>query len=375
MRYVIAHAYSSTNSGDGLLVEEAINLLEEVDARAEITVLALDPDSFADRLNVQFVHPFTGEARSASNLTVLRLALTSASRGFRLPCATSRLLDEADLIVGVGGGYMRGANAVEALKMVLAHLPQLATANRSVTKAVYLPQSVGALRWGTRALVRKHGRTIVWHARDDRSLALLRGAATVRRTPDTAVLPLGSMSVVPQTPAATESSSNVGLVARGLHSTRARIARYVDTIRRTRAALNAEPLLQASARGNNDDRFYSETFGQASDRSLLEATASDASDRPHVIVSVRLHGAVQSIRNGVPAIHLSYERKGWGAYEDLGIAEYVHNVFDFDADLVTRQALALATDSTAYWDAVAERAAHITSARETLLADLRVERG
>lgn len=375
MRYVIAHAYSSTNSGDGLLVEEAIHLIEEVDERAEITVLALDPDSFTDRANVRFVHPFTGEARSASNTTVLRAALTSVLRGFRLPQGTSRLLDEADLIVGVGGGYMRGANAVEALKMVLAHLPQLATANRSATPAVYLPQSVGALRWGTRALVRAHGTKVVWHARDDRSLSLLDGSATVRRTPDTAVLPLGSMTVDPCTPAATEGSAMIGLVARGLHSTRARMARYVEAIRRIAAALNARPLLQASARGNNDDRFYSETLGRVAKSSLIEATSSTADDRPHVIVSVRLHGAIQSIRNGVPAIHLSYERKGWGAYEDLGIADYVHNAFDFDPDLVRNQALALSTDSSGYWNAVAERAAHIRAAREILLADLRVSRG
>ncbi|MDQ1083860.1 MULTISPECIES: polysaccharide pyruvyl transferase family protein [Microbacterium] len=375
MRYVIAHAYSSTNSGDGLLVEEAIRLIEEVDERAEVIVLALDPDSFTDRANVRFVHPFTGEARSASNTTVLRAALISVLRGLRLPQKTSRLLDEADLIVGVGGGYMRGANAVEALKMVLAHLPQLATANRSATPAVYLPQSVGALRWGTQALVRTHGANIVWHVRDDRSLSLLEGSATVRRTPDTAVLPLGSMTVHPRIAAETEDSATFGLVARSLHSTRTRMARYVDAIRRTVASLHARPLLQASARGNNDDRFYSETLGRAAESSLIQATSSTADDRPHVIVSVRLHGAIQSIRNGVPAIHLSYERKGWGAYEDLGIAEYVHNAFDFDPDLVRRQALALSTDSSGYWNAVAERAAHINGARETLLADLRVARG
>ncbi len=375
MRYVIAHAYSSTNSGDGLLVEEAIHLIEEVDARAEITVLALDPESFTDRANVRYVHPFTGEARSASNLTVLRAALVSVLRGFRLPQKTSRLLDEADLVVGVGGGYMRGANAVEALKMMLAHLPQLATANRSTTPAVYLPQSVGALRWGTRALVRAHGTQIVWHVRDDRSLSLLKGSATVRRTPDTAVLPLASLNVDPRTPAASEDSATFGLVARSLHSTRTRMARYVDAIRRTAASLSARPLLQASARGNNDDRFYRETLGLSAESSLIEATSSTANDRPHVVVSVRLHGAIQSIRNGVPAVHLSYERKGWGAYEDLGIAEYVHNAFDFDPDLVRRQALELSTDSSGYWNAVAERAAHIRGAREALLADLRVARG
>ena len=371
MKYVITHAYSATNSGDGLLVDEAIQLLLEVDRDAEITVLALDPQSFEDRENVRFIHPYSGNRDAPTKIGMLLAAGRAVVRGFRLPRNVSTLVQEAGLVVGVGGGYMRGANIVEAVKMVLAHMPQLASVNRVAARAVYLPQSVGALRWGTSALLRTHGNNIVWHVRDDRSAAIVARTGIVRRTPDTAVLPLGVDAVpVENRVFGGAEPEKFGIVARSLTSTRKRIHRYLYSIRRVASALAAEPLLQARARGNNDDRFYEQAFGRNATASLIEATAPGAEDRPSVVVSVRLHGAIQSIRNGVPAIHLSYERKGWGAYEDLGIAEYVHNVFDFDPVLVARQARDLASDSKDYWAAITNRIGVIQEKRRVLLADL-----
>lgn len=374
MKYLIAHAYSSTNAGDGLLVEEALALIKEADGECDVTVLALDPDSFDDRAGVRFIHPFTGEPKTPSNIRTLMLSFLSILRGLSLPRRTVHLFDKADLVVGVGGGYMRGAHFIEAVKMVLVHLPQLAAANRSQTKAVYLPQSVGALRWGTKFLVRAHANRVVWHVRDDRSLGVLDDNAIVRRTPDTAVLPLGNSpanSLVGKAP----GTPNFGLVARSLSSTRTRLARYHSALRAVAADLLPQPLLQASARGNNDDEFYRELLGVAAQQTLSEATNVKAAARPQVVISVRLHGAIQSIRNGVPAIHLSYERKGWGAYEDLGIGKYVHNAFDFDPDLVVRQARQLADDSSEYWSSIANSSDRIRTARSRLLADLLISEG
>lgn len=371
MRYLILHAYSSTNSGDGLLVKEALALIRSVDPQATIVVLALDPDSFSDPAGASFLHPFTGRNRTPSSTTMLANSALSLLRGLRLPKDVEFMVADADLVIGVGGGYMRGANLIEAVKMTLAHLPQLASANRRDKASVYLPQSVGALRWGTRTAVLAHAASITWHVRDDRSLALLNGVGRIRRTPDTAVLPLGNEDVAAAYLDRRSAQTPVfGLVARTLRSTRQRVDQYVAGLQAIQSQLKAELLLQATSRGNNDDRFYASIFGRHATRTLVEGT-SRGEDRTSAIVSVRLHGAIQSIRNGVPAIHLSYERKGWGAFEDLGIADYVHNAFDFDATRVIAQAKDLAADPSSYWDAIAEARPSIRDARERLLEDIR----
>jgi polysaccharide pyruvyl transferase WcaK-like protein len=76
---------------------------------------------------------------------------------------------------------------------------------------------------------------------------------------------------------------------------------------------------------------------------------------PGVVVSTRLHGAVQSLLAGVPAVHLGYERKSWSAYEDLGLSDYVHNARSFDPAAVAAQALALVPDPSAFWQRIEER--------------------
>lgn len=368
MKIVLIHAYSSSNSGDGLLVAEALKLLQTKFAAAEVLVLALDPDSFQTTASVRYQHPLTGETSTPSTRKLLLASLSGLARGSRLPTPTRDAIRSADLVVGVGGGYMRGANLIEAVKMVLVHAPQAeaATLNPST---VYLPQSVGPFRFqSARFVLSRLSRVPIYYVRDARSLASLSTAPDVRRVPDNALLAIGD-GELPVRPAS--ATPHVGLVARSLASTRQRRARYITRVRDVREKTNAELLLQARARGNDDGSFYEATFGETGSRTLLEGTSGA---RPaSVVISVRLHGAIQSIRNGVPAIHLSYERKGWGAFEDLGLGEYVHNAFDFDSGLVSEQAMSLSETPDAYWCRVTNAVPHLRQAQARIsdsLADL-----
>lgn len=370
MNCYVLHAYSSTNSGDGLLVREAICLIREVDPSARVTVLALDPDSFEIEPGISFIHPLTGETGTPSRLRAGALSLRAAARGFTLPKNIVEQIENADLVVGVGGGYMRGSNLLEALKMTMAHLPQLTTANGLRNRPVYLPQSVGPFRWGTQGVFRRRAARVLWHVRDDRSLGILDGTASVRRSPDTAVMPIAH-DIAANRPDAPRNSADprLGLVARGLSSTRRRVRKYEANIALLDRELTPELLLQASARGNDDNKFYQDTLGRSATRSLVAGTVSSP-NRVEVTVSVRLHGAVQSIRNGIPSIHLSYERKGWGAYEDLGVSKYVHNAFDFDPGLVAAQARELASDPGEFWEGIERSRRSISHSREVLLGDV-----
>ncbi len=66
--------------------------------------------------------------------------------------------------------------------------------------------------------------------------------------------------------------------------------------------------------------------------------------RPRVVVAVRLHAALMALAAGHYVVHLAYERKGFGAFGDLGIDPWVHTVNGFDVETVLDQVSRLLGD-------------------------------
>lgn len=367
MKIVITHAYSSTNSGDGLLVDEARRIALEAFNGATIDLVALDPASFPGPDFSTISHPLSGVSATPRASELLLRAAIAALSGSTVHPQVRDLLSDADLVLAVGGGYLRGSSTAEALKMFLVHFPQLPRRS-SDASVVYLPQSIGPLRGITGKLIRARlANATVIYSRDDRTVSELATLQNVRRTPDLALLgipPMLKSTGIDDR----RGTRRVAVVARRLAGGR-RSDFYREQIAKLREELDAEYLVQANARGNNDREFYRSLGYRGGLDMLSDVVASD--NPPSAVVSVRLHGAIQAIRNGVASVHLSYERKGWGAYEDLGIAPYVHNAFSFDRALVRQQVEDLKTDPTSYWAAVNSSLSRLKGAREDLVADLR----
>ena len=137
----LLHAYSTRNSGDGLLVDLSVGLLREAFGDAtRVSIVAADPGSFADHDDV-LAAPVLAD-RGWHRLTAAAGAMLHVRTNDRLR-PLRECLTEADLIVGVGGGYLRARNAIEALKLEAGHLLQMRAARASGKPAVYLPQSIG----------------------------------------------------------------------------------------------------------------------------------------------------------------------------------------------------------------------------------------
>ncbi|WP_175481286.1 polysaccharide pyruvyl transferase family protein [Curtobacterium sp. MMLR14_010] len=336
-RVVLIHAYSRANSGDGLLVDEATALVLEAAPDAVVDLVALDPGSFPEHPTA--VHPIYGYNGTRSLPALLR----SAIRG-RPHADVSALYASADLIVAVGGGYLRADGASGFFKTMLAHLSQIPSGSVSAP-FIYLPQSIGPFPFLTPRLNRLKKAEAVF-VRDDRSLALLnkRGMNGLRQ-PD-----LATLGVRSKNPSSSTGSGEVGLIARKLNN---RVGTYTRELMELKRLTDARLLVQSTGRGNDDPAFYNDLGFDGIFPTLQQQLLSEA--RPSVVISVRLHGSLQSLRAGVPTIHLSYERKGWGAFEDLGLSEYVHNARNFSAERVAEQALNLRETSAAYWRAVAGR--------------------
>lgn len=343
VRIAVLHAYSAENAGDGLLVGETLRLLEEALGACEFTVVASDPDSFD-----------LPEATLVGSKPTLR--------GFpKNYLGLLRRLDEFDLVVGVGGGYQRGGHLSELLKYAIVHGPQLVSAARSGTPSVYMPQSIGPFAgWVGRivaSLLRSIDRVYV---RDDRSIVEVSSAFPVRSS-DLALLSV-DWNWEPK-----KQYERVPVV----------------TVRRVRGSI-PEPVLELAKGLGTYDGYVQSTVGGNDDRSAVaslkprrlveRADLLNPGGPLRVVVAMRLHAALMAMQAGHVVVHLAYERKGFGAFADLGVESYVHSAFRFDVDRVADQVRQLVSSADArseYRQRVEAASFGAKVRRAELVADIR----
>jgi len=365
---VVTHAFSRRNAGDSLLINLTLSHLERAGFQpSECCVLALDAESFRDLPCVRQVpsEPWKKVSLHAlSGAGQLAMAgLTLVSRGRLRLGEIANTIASARGIVATGGAYLRAGAPVPAMGSLLNHVPQLALAAGSDAPAVYLPQSIGPLTGSVgRVIGRLLSKVDLVCVRDDESLQEVRRYAPARRLPDLAVMQLAE-SLEHLRPK--DGGGDVVLVARDLGGDpgyERRLQVLVELLGPVTWAV------QADAVGKKSDRRFYETL-RVRPRGSVAETLDGA--EAGTVVSVRLHGALQALLAGWPAIHLSYERKGWGAYQDLGIEQYVHDARNFDPVLVANQVKELRADPHPYWAAIQARRPEVLRASRALTFDLR----
>lgn len=360
MRLAILNVYSARNRGDGLLAELAVAMGREAYGEdAAFTIAAHDPESFSDTEfpgEVTVISPF-GSAHGAVVAARGLLALLTRGRvGFsREFTAATR---DADVLASVGGAYLRGGFTSELAKCMLVHGSQLAYASRlAATKPwVLLPQSVGPFRSVAHTVVSRWLATATAvFFRDDKSAREFAGLTNTHRVGDSAVLAIGSTQRGSTQRGATVGVDGADRGPAGDPSRRGLILRalpdpgeYESNARTLLSASSWVPVVQSARGGNNDVLFY-DRLGVDGEMSLLSAVRDAGID---VCVSVRLHGALESILLGVPAVHLSYERKGFAAYADLGLHDYVFDARTFDPAVVIAAVAGIEADPVSFWNAL-----------------------
>lgn len=348
MKVLIIHAYSADNKGDGLLVEESLSLVKEAfGPETEIGLIASYPESFTQ----------LGCKTYQSRPTV---------KGFD-PDYVRLLLSRAknyDVIVSVGGGFLRGKKPVELLKTVIVNGPQLLMAATRGQDSIYLPQSIGpfgplAIHPFRRLLSRMR---CVW-LRDDRSMAEL-GLANSHRSPDLAILGMVRRDMVFNT------NAPVVFTVRHVNG-----KLPDDVIALNRMLGHVDSYVQSDVGTNTDVQAVRE-LGPLSVLSYSELMTGNKDSR--VVVAVRLHAALMALAAGHYVIHLAYERKGFGAFQDLGLDNYVHNVNDFDVDKVMQAVRNLQHSTelrTEYSRRIAISLQNATSATALVVNSLRASAG
>ena len=359
-KYLVLHAFSRRNSGDGLLVDLTLEAMADAGINAaEIEILALDPESF-DGFPAVLRAPGEPFARLTPKLAgaVAELIASPLSSG-----EVNRLVSRARGLVAVGGGYLVADSPVRQAGVLLNHLVQLRTAARAPIPSIYLPQSVGPLHGPVGRSVRRNlNRVGLFCARDDLTLAEI-GGDNIIRCADLAVLKLARTVDIAAIPGA-QAGAPI-MVGRDLPNP----GDYVERLKALGDKL-PHPLwaVQADVAGDRSDRAFYRRNGMGDDGTL---TGMLETGRGGAVISVRLHGAIASLIAGRPAVHLAYERKGWGAYEDLGLGDYVHDARRFDPDLVADQVDRLARDPSAFWDCIAKAAPDLRAQYDKLVGELR----
>lgn len=358
-RVGIIHAFSRANAGDGLLVDLTLEALADAGvAREDCFLYALDPESFPDFGDVRRA-PGEPTARPSRKLTAAGVEVLASMAGAG---SVRRALATADALVAVGGGYLVADSPVRQGGVIANHLAQLRAAADHQGPAIYLPQSIGPLHgiaghW-TRVALGRMDR--VW-VRDDETMAEL-ALPNLRRCADLAVMKLAR--TLPANTPETRGGEPI-LVARELP----RCGDYHARLHRLGELLPSSSwAVQADIAGPRSDAAFYRRLGLPMSGPLAARLA--ATDAGGPVVSVRLHGAIASLIAGRPAIHLAYERKGWGAYEDLGLEAFVHDARTFDPAVVAAQAEALARDSSAFWSRVAAARDRLTRSWRDMTADL-----
>ncbi|MGL5810689.1 MAG: polysaccharide pyruvyl transferase family protein [Nocardioides sp.] len=365
-RILISHVYSMDNKGDAALLDVLIQQLRTRFPRARLRIHTLDEVPAGSDFNgvpqvrslMHYAlrgtrHRAYKLARSLALIAVTRLDAWSRRRlRLRVPMnrAWRAVVDDytdADLVVGVGGGYLRGrettASTVELL--LLTHPFGLAAALGTPTELASM--SVGPFygRWQRRIFVRAMRHVDRIFVRENISMRVLDElgvSAHAERAIDAGF--------------SFRTEETIGLRRRlGLPANRLLVGITVRTWlgpeeqRRyeTAVATAADHLIErygaavvfipqvTSVRNRDDDRVTSRDVRRAMTHPDSAWVWEESTDHHHVkamygeldaLIGTRFHSVIFALTAGVPAIALEYEHKTRGIMADLGLSRWVLDV-------------------------------------------------
>lgn len=363
MKIIISHVYSADNKGDAALLGVLVQEVRKEFSGSDITILTMDNVAPDDRFDgVPMHHSFMYFANVWSRykplwllygVTMMTWTMCYATwwrlTGKSVPLPANwrylvNLYTAADLVIAVGGGYMRTKQNVGSIYDFMLLLHPLSLAERLGTPTVLYSQSIGPLFRKieklllARTLKRDVTLTII---REDKSMQLMNslGIRNIARsvdagflldsTPDikaaNSILPPEHRPVIGVTTRAwlkdTEQKIYERALAQALDQAITQYAAYVVFIPQVTSEFH-----------DDDDRLSNHSVFSMMKRQsrALELTANydyrtikTLYDGLDFMVGTRFHSVIFALTSGVPAIAIEYEHKTSGIMEDLGLTEWV----------------------------------------------------
>ncbi len=364
-RVAIINGYLRENAGDAALLAVILQHIQQAAPQAERAVFGMENPKvhaeFAGCRNFGSIRRYVADGevprgrRIARRLAALFWGMVLAFGPRILLPALLRVLPpevqsevrhmvNSDLVVSMGGGYLRGGPGLNGKQNVFFIVLPILIAHRHGTPVAFAPQSFGPfVGWWQRWLVRSAvGRAGLVLAREDESLPWLIGCrlpdGLVRRgvdsgfdfAPATAVGDVRARWQLPRDIGLVGVTSRTWLPATEQLAYEQALAELIDYVQRD-LGMAAVLIPQVTCQYLGDD-----------DRISEQRIANLCATPPYVIreqpeldelfalygelellVGTRFHSVIFSLTQGVPALAIAYEHKTTGIMQDLGLANWV----------------------------------------------------
>lgn len=378
MKVLIVNAYNRHNAGDAALLYAAILQVETAFPGATVSFAGLeDPAEFPDfagAVNVGSIRRWVGDdAVSRSRRIVRKLAtmalLVAPAHNLRQlarmrasrPNCTEPLLEidalvNADLVLGLGGGYLNGAaNFAGTLNVAFLLLP-LVLAQRLRVQIVLAPQSYGPFGTSLQArLVRRvFNRTDRIQVREDYSVAALVAAGVAADRLERGVDSAFAITAPAARSLPPHQRVRVGITARDWLSGDAAdryessLAEFIDWLGDDRGVdVLLIPQVTTSYRGDDDRTVSTRIAARCHSHPTLLLTQvpfdelRELYDDLDFLVGTRFHSVIFGLTSRTPAIAIEYEHKTSGIMRDLGLGEWVIPIGAVDLATLQERYLAI----------------------------------
>lgn len=369
-KIIISHVYSSDNKGDAALTSVLIDDLKRQFPGANLTILRLEPvkkgsyfegvpemPSFMSYALNKYRNPLAKLAYTAyMTSATLTAAAWLRATGLHLPLPAhlreiSDVYEQADLIVPVGGGYIRSRKGLANRLNVPLLLHPLLFGYVLGKPTVLYAQSVGPFQNKLETLMVAYvlRRMTLILLREDTSVALLANIGvvdTVTRAIDsgfllksTDTIDLRKLHHIPS------NTLLVGVTVRSWLEGKAQvdyekaIAKSLDHLV---ATSNAHVIFipQVTASKGDDDRVVSRRVRSHMRQKIHATLIEEAPDHHRIkaiydsldlLLGTRFHSVIFSLTSYVPVLAIEYEHKTSGIMHDLQLEDWVIKIEEVTA--------------------------------------------
>lgn len=386
MNILITHAYSTHNKGDAALLGVLMHEAQREFPKANITILTMDQTNIGKEFEGVTMQPsFMAFANGHMDnklggllyglgmmvYTLLYAALKKLRIHIPLPRdwqKTVQLYEKTDLIIPVGGGYIRTNQKIGSIFGLLLLLHPLLFSRLLDKPTVIYPQSIGPFyRAAEKRLVawtlKKAVNLVI--IREDTSMALLKtlGVYHTVRSVDAGFLIGEGNAARPVKLPIPAGRLRIGVTARkwldtaGQHSYETALAQTLDyLVEKHHAYIVFIPQVTAVAQGDDDRETSKAIFKKMKHQQdalvLMEhysyGEIKTIYDQLDYILGTRFHSVIFSLVSYVPALAIEYEHKTSGIMHDLNLDEWVVKMEEVTPEVLTKKMDTLIRERSTY---------------------------
>jgi colanic acid/amylovoran biosynthesis protein len=370
VKVCILNAYTRRNAGDAVLLASLISQVRVAFPGCEVVFSGLEHPSvhpeFEQARNLGSIRRWAGDeqvstlVRVGRKLAALFLLVLPASvirwigqkrlHGWE-PVEEVRAVESADLVLGLGGGYLNGAPSLAGTLNVLFLVLPILLATRLGKAVILAPQSYGPFGWNSQEVLTRRTLSRVRHVevREDVSLAALIeigvSPSIIRRGVDSAFVGVSDPGRESDRPAALREAvpggpmegALVGITLRRFladeaqQSYESEMAAFIDWLLCDRGCrVVILPQVVSDYRGD-DDRVVARRVAalcRVADPCVIDAWVPHEKLRSmygelDYMVGTRFHSVIFSLTALVPALAIEYEHKTSGIMRDLELEQWV----------------------------------------------------